>query len=98
MASWPAGTRPKIKNTKTFNFPVPPIAHQHLSLNLLINYATTYLVRLVEEQTEVCENNPQLLPSIARLKFPQQFSTHLILEIDFRRNIDYFHTFVQNTR
>lgn len=39
-----------------------------------------YLVCLVEEQTEVRENNPQLLPPISRLEFSQQLSTHLILK------------------
>ena len=31
----------------------------------------TYHIGLVEEQTKVSENNPQLLPTITILKFPQ---------------------------
>ena len=40
----------------------------------------TNLVRLVEKQTEVCKYDPKFLPSISSLEFPQQFSTHLILQ------------------
>ena len=42
--------------------------------------AHLYLVCFVEEKTEVCEHDPQFLPSISSLEFPQQFSTHLILK------------------
>ena len=46
--------------------------------------AHLYLVCFVEEKTEVCEHDPQFLPSISSLEFPQQFSTHLILK--YNRN------------
>lgn len=42
--------------------------------------AHLYLVCFVEEKTEVCEHDPQFLPSISSLELPQQFSTHLILK------------------
>ena len=37
-------------------------------------------MRLVEEQAEVCEDYPQLLPSIAVFEFPQQVPRQLILQ------------------
>lgn len=40
----------------------------------------TYLGRLVEEQAEVREHHPQLLPPTAVLEFPQQSPRQLILE------------------
>lgn len=39
-----------------------------------------HLVRLVEEQAEVGEDHPQLLPAVAVLELPQQVSRQLILE------------------
>ena len=33
-----------------------------------------HLVRLVEKQAEVGEDNPELLPAVAVLEFPQQIS------------------------
>lgn len=50
------------------------------SVYKLLVICCSYLVRLVKEQTEVCKNNPQLLPSISCLEFPKQFTTHLILK------------------
>lgn len=40
------------------------------------------LVRLVEEETEVREHHPQLLPPVAVLEFPQQIPRQLILHGD----------------
>lgn len=39
-----------------------------------------HLVRLVEEQAEVGEDHPQLLPAVAVLELPQQVSRQLILQ------------------
>ena len=39
----------------------------------------TYLEGLVEEETEVGEDDPQLLPSIAVLELTQQVATQLVL-------------------
>lgn len=36
------------------------------------NESVSDLVSLIEEQAEVGENNPELLPAIAVLKLPQQ--------------------------
>ena len=38
-----------------------------------------YLILFVEEETEVCEDDPQFLPAIAVLELAQQISTQLIL-------------------
>jgi len=38
-----------------------------------------YLVLFVEEQAEVCEDDPQFLPAVAVLKLAQQIATQLIL-------------------
>ena len=35
---------------------------------------------LVEEETEVCEDHPKLLPSVAVLEFTQQKPTQLVLQ------------------
>lgn len=40
----------------------------------------TYLVRLVEEEAEVGEDYPQLLPPVAVFEFPQQVPRQLILQ------------------
>lgn len=48
-------------------------------------------MRLVKEQTEVCKNNPQLLPSISGLEFPKQFTTHLILKRYVESISEFFH-------
>ena len=42
----------------------------------------TNLVGFVEEETEVRENHPQLLPAITVLELPQQIATQLILKIN----------------
>lgn len=39
-----------------------------------------HLVGLVEEQAEVGEDHPQLLPAVAVLELPQQVSRQLILQ------------------
>lgn len=39
-----------------------------------------HLVGLVEEQAEVGEDHPQLLPAVAVLELPQQVSRELILQ------------------
>ena len=40
----------------------------------------TYLVRFVEEEAEVREDHPQLLPPVAVFEFPQQVPRQLILQ------------------
>lgn len=42
--------------------------------------ASTYLVRFVEEEAEVREDHPQLLPPVAVFEFPQQVPRQLILQ------------------
>ena len=41
--------------------------------------AVAYLEGLVEEETEVGEDDPQLLPAIAVLELTQQVTTQLVL-------------------
>lgn len=38
------------------------------------------LMRLIEEQAEVREHDPELLPAVTVLEFPQQKSAQLVLE------------------
>jgi len=38
-----------------------------------------YLILFVEKQTEVCKDDPQLLPTVAVLELAQQIATQLIL-------------------
>jgi len=40
-----------------------------------------HLIAFVEEETEIGENDPQLLPSTRVLELPQQKSTQLVLHI-----------------
>lgn len=39
-----------------------------------------YLISFVEKQTEIRENNPQLLPAVGIFKFSKQIATHLIFD------------------
>ena len=39
-----------------------------------------YLVLFVEEETEVCEDDPQFLPAVAVLELTQQIAAQLILK------------------
>jgi len=40
-----------------------------------------YLIAFVEEETEVCKNDPQFLPATRVLELAQQKSTQLVLHI-----------------
>jgi len=45
-----------------------------------------YLVRLVEKQTEICEDDPQLLPAGPALEFAEQIAAQKTLQQQFTQN------------
>jgi len=40
-----------------------------------------YLIAFVEEETEICKNDPQFLPAARVLELAQQESTQLVLHV-----------------
>jgi len=52
--------------------------------------ATFYLVRLVEKQAEICEDDPQFLPARPALEFAKQIATQKTLCNDSSHKMPHF--------